>query len=120
MDKPAWKYKPIKEGRFSWLQWTMHYLGIVRITYHPVWESWKPHPNPYNPLFWIVMVLFGIIAPFAIPFVSKTENFVSVLEKLKEDLFDRNDWLWKLYETDEEGNWKHLSRNYVLREGTPK
>jgi len=113
-DVPTWKYQPISEGRFSAWQWTLHYTGISRIVYEPTWERWHIRPNGYHPLLYVVLA----VALPVMPFFSR-QTMGDTLSDIWEVVTCRDEWLWNLYETDDNGEYKYMSRRQVSREGIP-
>lgn len=97
--------------RFSTWQWCLHYTGVSRIVYEPVWEKWRIRPNGYHPLMWAILVL---MSPFMPLFTPKTLKKTYV--ELWEIFTGEDDLMWELWDTDDEDNYKYLSYKEATRQ----
>jgi hypothetical protein len=97
--------------RFSTWQWCLHYTGVSRIVYEPVWEKWRVKPNGYHPLLWVILLL---VWPFMPLFTPKTLKEVFV--ELREVIEGEDELAWELWETDDDGTYKYLSYEEATRQ----
>lgn len=80
---------------YGWYVWTLHYLGIARVSYDTKMQQWRVLPNAANPLL--------------IPFVIVTAAAFSVwngLKSMKKTNFHR--FFTELWEKRENGSWRFI------------
>ena len=86
---------------YSRIQWTFHYLGMLRIVYNTEIQSWEILPNIYNPLTFLA-------AFFVVTFVVLWKGVSS---------FSKSDlkFLIELWEKREDGSYKCIPYNRAPR-----